>query len=181
MASAVKAEAGGSSEDASSIDFNDIFSLRRPKDAKAGVSSGLKSYAKGIVGGVAGLIAAPVIGAQKEGVTGFAKGVATGLASVVVLPIAGIAVGTVQMVRGIANTPEAVMQANAGKTWDEDTREWMDMPDGAIVTAESARFAQDRVAGMFRRAAGEQDYYELLQVEPTATPEQIKKQYYLLS
>ena len=29
-----------------SVDFNDVFSLRRPKDAKAGLSSGMKSIAK---------------------------------------------------------------------------------------------------------------------------------------
>lgn len=60
------------------VQFDDIFSLRRPRDARAGLSSGLKSIAKGVVGGVAGLVAAPVIGATQQGVTGFAKGVATG-------------------------------------------------------------------------------------------------------
>ena len=58
--------------------FNEIFSLRRPKDAKAGFSSGMKSLGKGVVGGVVGLIAAPVVGATQDGFKGFAKGVATG-------------------------------------------------------------------------------------------------------
>lgn len=44
------------------IDANLLFSLRKPKDAKAGLASGLKSLAKGIVGGVVGLVAAPVVG-----------------------------------------------------------------------------------------------------------------------
>ena len=83
----------------------------------------------------------------------------------------------------------------------------MDKPDGAIVTADFARTTSKRVAGMFRRAAGDADYYELLQVgvrigpavplclhvppvypyflpfkvTPDATPEQIKKQYYMLA
>jgi hypothetical protein len=64
-----------------SVQFNDIFSIRRPKDAKAGLSSGLKSIAKGVIGGVAGLVAAPVVGAQQHGISGFAKGVATGAGS----------------------------------------------------------------------------------------------------
>lgn len=132
-------------DDGPSVDFNDIFSLRRPKDAKAGFSSGLKSLGKGIVGGAVGLVAAPVIGAQRDGVAGFAKGVLTGVAGAVLLPVTGAAVGTVQMVRGMANTPEAMAEAQKGRTWNENTREWMDTPDGAMVTAESARFANDQV------------------------------------
>lgn len=60
------------------VDFNDVFSLRKPKDAKAGLSSGLKSLAKGVLGGAVGLIAAPVVGATQDGFLGFAKGLATG-------------------------------------------------------------------------------------------------------
>jgi hypothetical protein len=59
--------------------FQDIFSLRRPRDAKAGLSSGAKSLGKGLVGGVVGLFAAPIVGATQDGFSGFAKGVATGV------------------------------------------------------------------------------------------------------
>mmetsp|Transcript_11892 Transcript_11892/g.25534 ORF Transcript_11892/g.25534 Transcript_11892/m.25534 type:complete len:570 (-) Transcript_11892:2455-4164(-) len=173
--------AEGSDATEPKVDFNDVFSLRRPKDAKAGLSSGLKSMAKGVVGGVAGLIAAPAIGAQKEGVLGFAKGVATGVVGAVVLPVTGVAIGTVQVVRGVVNQPEAIVQAQKGKIWDEERREWIDKPDGAIVTAESAKAAQDRIVKPFRKAAGGVDYYELLQVPRDATPDQIKKQYYILA
>ncbi len=48
--------------------------------AQAGFASGLKSMAKGVVAGAAGLVAAPALGAAQEGVTGFAKGLATGTA-----------------------------------------------------------------------------------------------------
>lgn len=60
------------------VDFNDIFSLRKPKDAKAGLSSGLKSIGKGLLAGAAGLVAAPIVGAHREGWVGAAKGVAAG-------------------------------------------------------------------------------------------------------
>lgn len=46
----------------------------------------------------------------------------------------------------------------------QHTRQWIDKPDGAIVTAESARATQNRIAGVLRRAQGDVDYYELLQV-----------------
>ena len=58
--------------------FNDVFSLRKPKDAKAGISSGAKSIGKGVLAGAAGLIAAPILMAKQEGALGFVKGVAVG-------------------------------------------------------------------------------------------------------
>lgn len=61
--------------------FNDVFSLRKPKDAKAGLSSGAKSIGKGVLAGVVGLVAAPVMMAREEGVKGFAKGVGAGSSS----------------------------------------------------------------------------------------------------
>ena len=48
-----------------------------------------------------------------------------GVASAVMLPLAGAAVGVVQLGRGIANTPEAVMSAREGKRWNNDKREWV--------------------------------------------------------
>ena len=59
--------------------LQDVFSLRKPKDIRAGLSSGGKSIVKGIGAGVVGLVAAPALGAQQEGVVGFAKGAAAGL------------------------------------------------------------------------------------------------------
>jgi hypothetical protein len=49
-----------------SKEFNQLFSTRNPKDAVAGLSSGLKSIGKGVVGGVASLLAMPIVGAQNE-------------------------------------------------------------------------------------------------------------------
>ena len=57
---------------------NSVFSLRRPRDFKAGLSSGGKSIAKGLVAGTVGLLAAPAIGAASEGLPGFAKGLGIG-------------------------------------------------------------------------------------------------------
>mmetsp|Transcript_19840 Transcript_19840/g.59945 ORF Transcript_19840/g.59945 Transcript_19840/m.59945 type:complete len:108 (+) Transcript_19840:374-697(+) len=60
------------------FDINDVFSLRRPKDAKAGLASGAKSVGKGFLAGAATLVAAPAVGALQEGALGFGKGLATG-------------------------------------------------------------------------------------------------------
>lgn len=63
------------------LDFdvvNSVFSLRRPKDLKAGVASGSKSFAKGVLFGSVSLVVAPAVGAFSEGWGGFAKGVGFG-------------------------------------------------------------------------------------------------------
>ena len=89
------------------MDFNDVFSLRRPQNAISGLSSGLQSAGKGILAGTAALVAAPILGARQEGTSGFFKGLGAGLVSAVVLPTVGVGVGAAQIVRGIVNTPEA--------------------------------------------------------------------------
>jgi hypothetical protein len=78
------------------VGLESIFSVRRPKDLKAGLASGLKSIGKGVACGVAGLVAAPIIGASQEGVSGCAKGVVAGVVGAVVLPVAGLGIGASQ-------------------------------------------------------------------------------------
>lgn len=185
--------------DAAQLDFNDIFSLRRPRDAAAGVSSGLQSVSKGVLGGAAALIAAPVVGARTGGATGFFKGLGAGLASAVVLPAVGVTVGVAQIVRGVANTPEAIAEANAGKRWDPHAREWVteDLVEEALKLAKTTD--EDILEGARRRAAAKAgsgpgsgpggpessasvastELYEALGVSPTATEGEIKRAYYL--
>ena len=88
--------AAGSNSDASGFSMDDLFSTRKPRDFRAGVASGLKSFGKGIITGAAGLVAAPIIGAREEGFAGAAKGLGAGIVGAVVLPVAGLGVGTVQ-------------------------------------------------------------------------------------
>ena len=126
------------SADASDVDFNDVFSLRRPQNVMSGLSSGLQSTGKGVLAGTAALFAAPYVGAKTDGAAGFAKGLAAGVASAVVLPVVGATVGVTQIVRGAMNTPEAIHEANAGKRWDSNTREWV----ADDLVAESLRLAE---------------------------------------
>lgn len=65
--------------------IDNIFSLKRPRDIRAGLSSGAKSAAKGIALGTAGLFAAPIFGAYTDGVKGFAQGVGAGELNMLVL------------------------------------------------------------------------------------------------
>lgn len=58
--------------------IDNVFSLKKPRDLRAGLSSGAKSAAKGLALGTAGLFAAPVFGAYTDGFKGFAQGAAAG-------------------------------------------------------------------------------------------------------
>lgn len=43
----------------------------------------------------------------------------------VVLPVTATCVATVQLTRGIINTPESIREDHRGKFWDEQTRCWV--------------------------------------------------------
>ena len=45
----------------------------------------------------------------------------TGVLGAVALPVVGVGVGVAQIVRGVANTPEAIREQHKGKSWDQVT------------------------------------------------------------
>lgn len=66
------------SEGSSAEDSFQLFSLRKPKDFKAGVASGTKNFFKGLFAGLIGVIANPAVGAYENGFKGLALGVVQG-------------------------------------------------------------------------------------------------------
>ena len=44
-----------------------------------------------------------------------------GVLGAVALPVVGVGVGVAQIVRGVANTPEAIREQHKGKSWDQVT------------------------------------------------------------
>lgn len=177
------------------------MSLRRPQNIMSGLSSGMQSVGKGVLGGAAALIAAPVVGARSEGWSGFAKGLGAGLAAAVALPVAGAAVGITQIARGAYNTPEAIMEANAGKRWDSHRRVWVaeDLvqeslklsecsDDDILEKARERAKARGEAPGLEGALGGgssggdvaSTEYYDALEVAPAATAGEIKRAYYLL-
>ena len=158
----------------------------RPRNLGDGVASGLKVAAAGVLGGVASLVAMPVMetvqGARESGAKGAAKGLAVGLgkgvATCAVGVVAGPVAGVVQIGRGAAHTPEAIAASSKGKQWDSEKRKWIDysLPDEAAEVAAAEAEMAERKGGR-GGAVADTSFYEMLGVAPEATESEIKKGY----
>ncbi len=164
-----------------------LFSLRKPRDIVSGLASGGKSVLKGVAAGTAALVVGPVVGAAQDGVVGFFKGLGVGLLAVVALPAAGAVVGATQVVRGMLNTPSAVVQSVKGNHWDGQTRAWVTYnPSSAIVLDELARESaaadeEGHEGAAMASSQDREDLYAVLGARKDASPEEIRSHYFKLA
>eukprot|EP01125_Pyxidicula_operculata_P010729 TRINITY_DN352_c4_g1_i1.p1 TRINITY_DN352_c4_g1~~TRINITY_DN352_c4_g1_i1.p1 ORF type:complete len:3355 (-),score=688.04 TRINITY_DN352_c4_g1_i1:19-10083(-) len=79
---------------------------KQSSNVVTGLGNGIFELVSGVVGGVTGIIAEPIKGAQQEGGTGFLKGLGRGLLGVVVKPTVGVFDLASRTTEGIKNTPD---------------------------------------------------------------------------
>ena len=129
---------------------------------------------KGIVAGAAGLIAAPIIGAQNDGVRGFAAGVGAGVAGAVIMPATAVGVCVYQVGRGVVNTPQAIsdcINERQSLVVYDDRAGANDQGGAAAAAAAAGAPSSKRVR--------DTELYDILGVSPDATQNEIKKAYFL--
>jgi hypothetical protein len=121
-------------KDAISEGSSSLYSLERPKDVMDGMGMGLGNIAKGVFGGAALMVFAPIAaatagyndgGGASGALKGFGVGLCTGIAGGAAMAAGGIISGGAQIGRGIYHTPGAMSKSQAGMDFDEETREWI--------------------------------------------------------
>jgi len=162
-----------------------IYSTKKPRDVLAGVSSGLKNAVRGVSVGLGGLILQPYVMAKVSGVKGFFTGIGTGCLGLVAASIGGVSVGTYQIVRGLVNTPGALVQAAKKEaSWNDEEGKWEysynlkeeaeQLAAAADLDAPKKRLTEFSPNGAVKDTA----FYDVLGVPTFATEDQLRKAYY---
>ncbi|CAE7278085.1 ATJ10 [Symbiodinium natans] len=162
-----------------------VFSVRKPRDAVAGTASGLKTMARGVGVGLASLVVQPYVGAKCGGIKGFAKGCGTGLATCVGSTVAGTVVGSGQIVRGVVNTPGAILRTARGEVWNSETRkwekDWYSLPEEAaevLCQDDEEACGESRARTGSSRKVHHTELYDILGVRPEASEAEIRRAFY---
>jgi len=185
-------------EASSSSSAAQVFSTRAPRDAIAGASSGLKTFARSVAAGSAALIFTPVEAAREGGgIAGTLRGACEGVATAALLPCAGAVVAAGQFARGVSATPQALIESLRGQQWNDSERCWK--PNSYSLAEEAKRLESRRRDGKSKKSrkshskehsqADSEDgqrgarvhgreYYKLLKVNPAATGVEIRRAYY---
>jgi len=168
-------------------DMGNFWAQTRPKDATDGVVRGLSTATASIGGGLATLVASPVLGAKSGGPLGFVKGIGVGVVGGLGMATVGTACGVAQMGRGIAQAPHAFKARKEEKVWDQELGQWVDIDLCSLERSvgadnsddEDGSSAQDRSGGgKAAKQVCDTEFYDLLEVQPDASASDIKKAYY---
>eukprot|EP00611_Tribonema_gayanum_P019316 TRINITY_DN3325_c0_g1_i6.p1 TRINITY_DN3325_c0_g1~~TRINITY_DN3325_c0_g1_i6.p1 ORF type:complete len:520 (-),score=256.00 TRINITY_DN3325_c0_g1_i6:207-1766(-) len=184
----------------------DLMHLKKPKHAIDGLASGVGAVVKGVGGGAAMVVAAPIMGLKTSGIPGLLLGAVGGVIAGAGLALTGVGVGVAQTTRGVINTGSAISAKVHGKEWDEATERWIiynlqeegelvaDMDEDAYLeymrAARNGKLPDHAPSEGYGGAAAaaaahhaphavvETQYYDALGVAPDASAAQIKAAYY---
>lgn len=195
----------------------ELYNTTRPKHVLDGVAKGAGNILKGTLGGVAMMVGAPVKGAYDGAVSGgtvgaikgFGLGLGAGILGGTAMAVGGVLTGTMQIGRGIANTPTAIAASMSGKDFNAETREWVVYNLPAEADAVLSLSDEEFMATLHRTSAhnsldetshrdggdrssqrtsvrdapskvvADRELYDVLGVDPAASQAEIKKAYYI--
>eukprot|EP00560_Eucampia_antarctica_P002794 CAMPEP_0197836832 /NCGR_PEP_ID=MMETSP1437-20131217/30178_1 /TAXON_ID=49252 ORGANISM="Eucampia antarctica, Strain CCMP1452" /NCGR_SAMPLE_ID=MMETSP1437 /ASSEMBLY_ACC=CAM_ASM_001096 /LENGTH=587 /DNA_ID=CAMNT_0043443329 /DNA_START=75 /DNA_END=1838 /DNA_ORIENTATION=- len=176
----------------------------RPKNLPEGVRQGIDTFVFGSVGAIGIAVIAPTamgtIGAENGGCCGALCGVFVGCfcgccaaMSICAVSVCGCCLN---VCRGVAATPEAILQPRRGNYWDENEGKWVNIDlnmenehiksvpeDDHDILGEARAAANADTSEMGSEPSEVSDmlYYDALKVDPSATTSQIKHSYYKLA
>jgi len=81
-----------------------IRARNKPQHIGEGIAHGARDLGLGVIQGIAGIVAQPIKGAQREGGIGFVKGIGKGVTGVFLKPVVGVVDTVTNITEGIKNT-----------------------------------------------------------------------------
>eukprot|EP00804_Cyclotella_cryptica_P015641 CCRYP_003628-RB/>CCRYP_003628-RB protein AED:0.09 eAED:0.09 QI:165/0.83/0.85/1/0.66/0.57/7/1472/550 len=183
--------------------LNALLNASRPKHVGYGVAAGVSNVVSGAVGGVGLAVMAPTLGLAQGakhggivgGTIGLVGGALVGAIGGAAVIVSGAVGGVTQVVRGIAATPDAIIEPRRGKWWNDNEGKWImtnledelkemaNIPeDDDDILGEAKKEADSRTADSVTASnVVDLTYYQALDVDVDAEPSKIKRQYYLLA
>jgi len=184
-------EEGGTTSSFDMSSLPSLFNTQKPRDILEGFKMSLSNTLRGTFYGLTAFIATP-IGGLKYGIIGFIGGILTGSILGITMPLYGVIVGITQFARGIIETPQAIMDGFVNcKVYDDTKREWLEyrldddideinklMKDEQQIKGSSSGSSRgSTTSSSSRRRVKSTEYYDLLDIQPDASPSEIRSAY----
>ena len=171
-----------------------LFNTQKPRDLIEGFKMSLSNTLRGTFYGLTAFIATP-IGGLKYGIIGLLGGILTGSILGITMPLYGVMVGITQFARGIIETPQAIVDGFVNcKVYDDTKRVWLEyrldddideinklMKEEQIKSSEIGSSVSGSgsttASSSSRRRVKSTEYYDLLDIQPDASPSEIRSAY----
>lgn len=187
-------------------ELESLLNKTRPKNLSQGIRQGIDTFVVGSIGAVGTAVIVPTamgsMGAERGGCCGAIfmslTGCCVGCCGFVSLCAFSVCGCCFNVFRGVAATPDSIVQPRRGNYWDENEGKWVNIDlDEEREYINKASADDNDILGSARDAAdadrqrmkssesGEEvsdmRYYNELEVDPSASTSQIKHSYYKLA